>query len=71
MTCDRFLLLQEFLHFNDKANSSHDPNDWRRGCYHQVCPFTDMKLYCKVNHPKKQLSVGKSSLLFKCQLHFK
>ena len=71
MTCDRFHLLQEFLHFNGKANSSYDPNDGRRGCCHQVCLFTDMKLCCKLYYPQKQLSVGKSLMLFKCQLHFK
>ena len=35
MTCDRFHFLQEFLHFNGKANSSYDPNDGRRGCCHK------------------------------------
>ena len=71
MICDRFHFLQEFLHFNGKANSSYDSNDGRRGCCHQVCLFTDMKLFRKLYYPKKQLSVGKSLLLFKCQLHFK
>ena len=71
MTCDRFHLLQEFLHFNGKANSSYDPNDRKRGCCYQVCLFTDMKLCHKLYYPKKQLSVGKSLALFKCQLHFK
>ena len=73
MTCDRFHLLQEFLHFNGKANSSYDPNDEKRGCcHHQVCFFNDMKLCRKLYYPKKQLSVGKSlHALFKCQLHFK
>ena len=71
MTCDRFHFLQLFLHFSGKANSSYDPNDGRRGCCHQVCLFTDMKLFRKLYYPKKQLSVGKSLLLFKCQLHFK
>ena len=71
MTCDRFHFLQEFLHFNGKANSSYDPNDRKRGCCYQVCLFTDMKLCHKLYYPKKQLSVGKSLALFKCQLHFK
>ena len=71
MTCDRFHLLQEFLHFNGKANSSYDPSDRRTGCCHQVCLFTDTKLCPKLYYPKKQLSVGKSLALFKCQLHFK
>ena len=62
MTCDRFHLLQGFLHFNGKAKS---------GCCHHVCLFTDMKLCLKLYYPKKQLSVGKSPVLFKCQLHFK
>ena len=63
MTCDRTHLRQEFLYFNGKANSSYDPNDCKKGCCHQIC----LKLFC----PKKQLSVGKSLVLFKCQLHFK
>ena len=71
MTCDEFNLLQKILHFNSKANSSYDPNDRRRGYCHQVCPFTDTKLCRKLYFPKKQLSVGKSLALFKCQLHFK
>ena len=71
MTCDRFHLLQEFLHFNGKANSSYDPNDIKRGCCYQVSLFTDMKLCHKLYYPQKQLSVGKSLALFKCQLHFK
>ena len=71
MTCDRFHLLQEHLHLSGKANSSYDPNHGRIGCCHQVCPFIDMKLCCKLYCPKKQLSVGKSLALFKCQLHFK
>ena len=71
MTCDRFHFLQLFLHFSGKANSSYDPNDGRRGCCHQVCLFTDMKLSRKLCYLKKQLSVGKSLVLFKCQLHFK
>ena len=70
MTCDRFHSLQEFLHLNGKANSSYDPNDRRRGCCHQVL-LTDMKLYCKLYSPKKQLSIGKSLALFKSQLFFK
>ena len=70
MKCDRFHFLQEFLRFNGKANSSYDPNDGRRGCYHQVCLFTDMKLCRKLYFPKKQLSVGKLLVLFNCQLHF-
>ena len=36
-----------------------------------VCLFTDMKHCCKLYYPKKQLSVGKTLVLFKCQLHFK
>ena len=68
---DRFHFLQAFLHFNGKANSSYYPNDGRRGCYHKVCLFTDMKLCCKRYYPQKQLSVGKSLVLFKGQLHFK
>ena len=71
MTCDRFHLLQQFFHFNCKANSSYDPNDGKRGCVHPVCLFTDMKLCRKLYYPKKQLSVCKSLALFKCQLHFK
>ena len=62
MSCDRFHFLQGFLHFNDKSNF---------GCCHQVCLFTDMKLCYKHYHPKKQLGVGKSLVLFKCQLYFK
>ena len=68
---DRFHFLQEFLHFNGKANSSYNLNDGRRGCYNKVCLFTDMKLCCKGYYPQKQLSVGKSLVLFKDQLHFK
>ena len=68
---DRFHLFQEFLHFSGKENSSYDPNDWKRGCCHQVCIFAGMKLCHKLYYPKKQLSVGKSLALFKCQLHFK
>ena len=71
MTCDRFHFLQEFLHFNGKANSSCDPNDGRRGCCYQVCFFIDMELFCKRYYPKKQLSSGKPLVLFKYQLHFK
>ena len=48
LICDRFHFLQEFLHFSGKANSSYDPNDGRRGCCHQVCLFTDMKLFRKL-----------------------
>ena len=70
MTCDRFHFLQESLHFNGKANSSYNTNDGRRDCCHQVCFFIDMKLCHKFYYPKKQLSVGKSFVLFKCQLHF-
>ena len=62
MACDRFHFRHRFLHFNGKSNSS---------CCHQVCLFTDMKLCRKLYYPKKQLSVGKSLVLFKCQLHFK
>ena len=71
MTYDRFHLLQEFLHFSGEANSRYDPNDGRRGCCHQVCPFTNMKSCCKLSYPKNQLSVGKALALFRCQLHFK
>ena len=71
MTCDRFHLLQQFFHFNCKANSSYDPNDGKRGCCHPVCLFIDMKLCRKLYYPEKQLSVCKSLALFKCQLHFK
>ena len=66
-----FHFLQEFLHFNGKANSSYDPSDGRRGCCHHVCLFTYIKLCCKLYYPKNQLSVGKSLVLFKCQFHFK
>ena len=62
MICDRFHLLQKFLCFSAKANSSYDPNDGKRGCCHQVCH----KLY----YPKEHFSVGKSLVLFKCQQHF-
>ena len=71
MTCDRFHLLQEFLQFDGKVNSRYDPNDGKRGCCHQVWLFTDMKLCRILCYPKKQLSVGKSLALLKCQLHFK
>ena len=71
MTCDRFHLLQDFLHFNGKVNSTYALNDRKRGCCHQVCLFTDMKLYRKLYYPKKQLIVSKSLVLFKCQFHFK
>ena len=71
MTCNKFHLLQEFLQFNSKANLIYDPNYRRRGSCHQIYPFSDMKLCRKLYHPKKQLSVGKSLELFKCQLHFK
>lgn len=71
MTCDLFYLLQTFLHFNGKVNSSYDLNDGRGGCCHQVFPFSDMKLCPKLYYPKKQLRVGKSLALFKFQLHFK
>ena len=33
--------------------------------------FAGMKLCHKLYYPEKQLSVGKSLALFKCQLHFK
>ena len=62
MACDRFHFRHRFLHFNGKSNSS---------CCHQVCLFTDMKICRKLYYPKKQLSVGKSLVLFKCQLHFR
>ena len=62
MTCDRFHLPQEFLYFNAKANANYDPND-KRGYCHQVCH----KLY----YTKKQLCMGKSLVLFQCQLHIK
>ena len=71
MTCNRFHLLQEFLHFSGKGNFSYDPNDEKRGCCHQVYLFTDMKLCRNLCNPKKQLSVSKSLALFRCQLHFK
>ena len=71
MAYDRIHLLQEFLHFNGKANSSYDPNDGKRSYHHQVCNFTDTKLCCKVYYPKRQLIVEKSLVLFKCQLQFK
>ena len=63
--------LQELSHFNGKAKSSYDPSDGRRGCCPRVCLFNDMKLCLKLCYPKKQLSVGKWLVLFKCQLHFK
>ena len=44
MSCDLFYLLQTFLHFNRKVNSSYNLNDGRGGCCHQVFPFSDMKL---------------------------
>ena len=62
MACDTFHFRHGFLHFNGKSNSN---------CCHQVCLFTDMKLFRKLYYPKKHLSVGKSLVLFKCQLHFK
>ena len=69
---DRFNLLQEFLHFNGKANFTYDPNDGKRGCCRQVPLWNfDMKLCHKLYYPEKQMSVGKSLALFKCQLHFK
>ena len=71
MTYDKFYLLDEFLHFNGRANYSYDLNDRRRGCCPQVCPFTDMKICRKLHHPKRKLSVGKSPALFECQLHYK
>ena len=71
MTCDRFHFLQKLLHFTGKGNSSYDPNDGRRGCCHQICLFTDVKLCHKLYYPEKLSSVGKSLVLFKCQLHFK
>ena len=71
LKCDRFHFLQEFLHFNGKANYRYDRNDARRGCCHKICLFTDMKLCRKLQYPKKQLSAGKSIVLFKCQFHFK
>ena len=55
MTCDKFHLILKFLYFSGKVNSSYDLNDGRRGCCHQVCPLTDMKLCRKLYHPKKQL----------------
>ena len=71
MTYDKFHLLQEFLQLNGKANPIYDPNYRRKGCCHHIYPISDMKLCRKLYHPKKQLSVGKSLALFKCQLHFK
>ena len=71
MTYDNIHLLQQFLHFSGKENSHYYPNDGKRGCCHQDILFTDMKLCRKLCYPKKQLSVGKSLALFKCQIHFK
>ena len=71
MTCDRFHLLQEILHFSGKENFSYDPNDGRRDYYHQLSSFSNMKLCRKLCHLKKQLRIDKSLALFKFQLHFK
>ena len=60
-----------FISVNGKENCSYDPTDWKRGCCQQVCIFAGMKLCHKLYYPEKQLSVGKSLALFKCQLHFK
>ena len=71
MICDRFHLLQVFLHFKGKANFSYDPNDGKRGfCFWQKFALL-LILNFVLYYPKKQLSVAKSLVLFKCQLHFK
>ena len=51
------------------TDSLHDTQTFQK-LWH-VCLFTDMNLCRKLYYPKKQLSVGKSLVLFKCQLHFK
>ena len=68
LTCDRFHLLQKFLHINGNTNSSYGPNNGKINCCHQVCPSAVMKLCCKLYYPKKQMSLGKSFELFKCQM---
>ena len=62
MTCDRFPFSSEIFTLQWQS---------KPGCCHEVCLFTYMKLYCKLYYSKKQLSVGKSLVLFNCQLHFK
>ena len=51
------------------TDSLHDTQTFQK-LWH-VCLFTDMNLCRKLYYPKKQLSVGKSLVLLKCQLRFK
>ena len=59
MTCYRFHLLQKFLYLRGNANYSYDPNDGKRNCCHQACPFNNMKLSHKlvsiINHINESL----------------
>ena len=71
MTRHTFAVLQNLLDFNGNTDSSCDFNDDKTDCCHQVSPLTEMKCCRKLYYSKKQLSVGKSLVLFKFQLYFK
>ena len=71
MSCDRFLLLLRFLHFND--NDLYDANDPNRDRLCKIRPVVDLlKATCPaVYRPGRDLCVDESLVLFKGRLAFK
>ena len=65
-----FIFFRNFYTSMAKWTPAMTPMMGEESC-HQVCLYTDMKLCYKLYYPKKQLSVGKLLVFFKCQLHFK
>ena len=72
MTRNRFFLTLQFLYFNNN-DQNYNLRDENTDQLHKIRPFLDMSSegFRKVYQPGKQLSVDKSLILFKGQLHFK
>ena len=73
MTRNRFQLIENFLHFNNKLDPNYDPLDENRDQLHKVHPILDiLRRQCKsVWCPGKELSVDQSLVLFKGRVKFR
>ena len=73
MTCDHFLLILQFLHFNNNNDPNYNPRDENRDRLHKIQPFLHMsrKQFRKVYQVGEQLSVDESLNVFKGWLNFK
>ena len=66
MTRDHFLLILQFLHFNNNNDPNYNPRDENRDRLHKIRPFLHMsrKQFRKVYQVGEQLSVDESLNVF-------